>query len=110
MDKKFEADIKGDFKKEVLDRSKTTPVVVDFWASWCMPCNMLKPVLEKVANEYKGKIFLAKVNVQENPELAEEYGVMSIPSVKLFKKGKIVADFSGAIPESRVKEWLDKNL
>jgi putative thioredoxin len=81
-----------------------------FWASWCPPCKLLSPVLSKIAKEYQGKFLLVKVNVDENPELAEKYQIFSIPSVKMFKNGKIVDEFLGAIPESLIRRWLDKNL
>ena len=98
------------FEKQVIQKSEKTPVLVDFWASWCMPCQILGPVLEKIAEEYKGKFILAKANVDENRENAGKYGVMSIPSVKLFKNGKIVNEFVGAMPEDAVKFWLEENL
>jgi len=98
------------FEEEVLKMSKKLPVVVDFWAPWCMPCRMLGPVIEKVAEKYDGKIILAKLNVDENPEISEKYGIMSIPSVKLFVDGKIVDEFGGFIPEKQIESWLDKNL
>jgi len=100
----------SDFEKEVIERSKKTPVVVDFWASWCGPCVMLKPVLEKVEKEYKGKIVLAKVSVEENQGLAERFGIMSIPAVKLFKNGEIVDEFVGFRGENQIKEWIDGNI
>src|SRR3989338_6415653 len=95
----------SNFEKEVIERSKKVPVVVDFWASWCGPCNVLGPVLERLAREYKGEFVLAKLNVEDSPGKAEEYKVMSIPSVKLFKNGKIVDEFLGAIPEISIKNW-----
>ena len=98
-----------DFDKQVIQASKKVPVVVDFWASWCGPCRMLGPSMEKLAEEYKGKFILAKLNVEENQEKLQEYRVMSIPSVKMFKNGKVIAEFVGAIPESQVRKWLDSN-
>ncbi len=98
------------FKKEVLEKSKEIPVVVDFWAAWCMPCQILKPVLEKLEKEYGGKFVLAKVNVDNARKTSVEYGIMSIPSVKMFRSGEVVDEFSGALPEAQVREWLDSNL
>jgi len=109
--KKVEIEVKdADFEKEVIEKSKKVPVVVDFWGPWCMPCNMLSPVLEKLAKEYEGKFILAKVNVDEARTATQTYGVMSIPAVKMFKDGKIVDEFVGLLPEQEVKDWLDKNL
>lgn len=99
------------FEQEVIEKSKKIPVVVDFWAVWCMPCLMLSPALEKFADsDYKGKFILAKLNVDENPVTSQRYGIRSIPSVKMFKDGKVVDEFIGAIPESAVMQWLSKNL
>jgi len=100
----------SDFEKEVIQASKEKPVLVDFWAAWCGPCQMLKPVLEKVAEDYKGKMTLVKVNVEQHQENAGKYGVMSIPAVKLFKDGKILDEFVGAQPEEKIREWLDRKL
>lgn len=98
------------FEKEVIEKSKEKPVIVDFWASWCMPCVILKPILEKVVEEFEGKVLLAKVNVNENQELAMKYGVMSIPNVKMFKNGKIVDEFIGTRPENFVRKWIQKHI
>ncbi len=100
----------ADFQEKVLKKSETVPVLVDFWASWCMPCLMLGPTLEKLAKESNGKFVLAKVNVNENENISNEYGISSIPNVKLFKNGMVVDEFVGALPEAAVKQWLDKAL
>ena len=96
------------FEKVVLEGSNNAPVVVDFWAPWCGPCQTLKPLLEKLAEEYAGKFILAKINSDENQELAGQYGVRGIPNVKAFYKGKVIHEFSGAQPESEIRTFLDK--
>src|SRR3989338_932017 len=98
------------FDEKVLKQSKTIPIVVDFWAEWCMPCRMLKPVLEKLEAEYKGKFILAKVNVEEAPTVSDKLSITSIPCVKMFKNGKVINELKGSRSESSVKQWLDKNL
>lgn len=98
------------FEENVIEKSKKVPVVVDFWADWCMPCAMLSPVLGKLAKEYKGEFVLCKVNIDEGRAIAEMLGIMSIPAVIMFKDGKQVDMFLGAMPESEVRKWLDKNL
>lgn len=95
------------FQREVIEASRSTPVVVDFWAPWCGPCRVLKPILEKVAAEYAGRFKLAKVNSDENQELAAAYGVRSIPDVMAFVGGQPVSHFLGAIPESQVRAFID---
>ena len=98
----------ADFEQQVLDESKTRPVVVDFWAPWCGPCKSLKPILEKLAAEYDGAFRLVKINSDDNQELATRYGVRGIPSVKAFVNGEAVDEFSGALPEGEVRTFLDR--
>ncbi len=98
------------FQQEVIEASFQQPVLVDFWAEWCNPCQMLVPVLTRLAEEYQGGFILAKVNTDEQRELAAQAGVRSLPTVKLFVDGQIVNEFMGALPEAEVRKFLEPYL
>ena len=98
------------FDSRVLEVSHRAPVLVDFWADWCAPCRVLKPILEKLAAEYGGRFLLAKVDSDRNPELASRYGVRGIPAVKAFVDGAMANEFTGALPEARVRAFIDALL
>ncbi len=98
----------ADFEDRVIMKSHEKPVMVDFWAPWCGPCHMLSPIIERVVHSLGGKVLLAKLNVDENPVTASRYGVMGIPTVALFIKGKPVDRFVGALPEGAILKWLSK--
>ena len=96
------------FIEEVVEKSKTTPVIVDFWAPWCGPCKQLTPILENLVNKKNGKVILAKVNVDENQGIAGQLNVQSIPTVYGFVDGKPIDAFQGAQPESKIEEMINK--
>lgn len=98
----------ANFKSEVLDSA--TPVLVDFWATWCGPCRMVAPVVEELAKEYAGKVKVGKVDVDENSRTASAYGVMSIPTIMIFRGGKVMEQVVGALSKGQLKSMIDSNM
>ncbi len=98
------------FSATVLEGSRSRPVLVDFWAEWCQPCKLLLPLLSGLADAYQGKFLLAKINTEEQQELAARFGIRSIPTVKLFLNGAPVDEFMGALPEAEIRAFLDKYI
>ena len=98
----------GDFEKDVLQAEK--PALVDFWAEWCGPCKMIAPLLDEAADEYAERLSVVKLNVDENPNIAQKFGIRSIPTLILFKDGAVQAQKLGAMSKSQLTDFLDSNL
>jgi len=98
------------FADVVLEGSREAPVLVDFWAAWCAPCKALMPLLAKLADEYQGKFLLAKVNTDEQQQLAQEHGIRSLPTVRMYKDGKVLDEFLGAQPESAIRALIERHI
>ena len=94
----------ADFEAQVL--KATEPVVVDFWAEWCGPCKMIAPALEEIAGSLNGKVKIVKLNVDESPATAQKYGIMSIPTLMLFKDGQLASRQVGAAPKAKLEQWI----
>jgi putative thioredoxin len=109
-DSPYIVDVTPENFAQIIQASQRVPVLVDFWAEWCQPCKMLMPLLAKLADEYQGRFFLAKLNTEQHQEIAAQFGIRSIPNCKLFINGQMVDEFSGALPESAIREFLDKHL
>ncbi|MDH5369583.1 MAG: thioredoxin [Gammaproteobacteria bacterium] len=100
----------SNFMQEIIEASHNTPVLVDFWATWCEPCKSLMPILEKLADEYAGQFRLAKVEIEQEQNLATQFAVRSVPTVKMVVNAEIVDEFTGALPEAQIREFINKHI
>jgi thioredoxin 1 len=98
----------GDFEQVVL--KATGPVLVDYWAEWCGPCKMIAPILDELSKDYEGKLTVVKINIDENPQTPQRYGVRGIPTLMIFKDGEVDATKVGALPKGQLAEFIDSNL
>ncbi len=106
----FIIDVTRENYQQVMETSFKVPVLIDFWASWCQPCLVLMPILAKLAEEYQGHFILGKINTEEEQEIAAQFGIRSIPTVKLFRDGLPVDEFMGALPEKAIREFLNRHV
>lgn len=109
-DSPFIIDVTSDNYGQLMEASFKVPVLLDFWAGWCQPCLMLMPVLARLAEDYQGKFLLGKLNTEEEQEIAAQFGIRSIPTVKLFRDGQVVDEFMGALPEQEIRRFLDRHV
>ena len=96
------------FQNDVLGSKK--PVVVDFWAEWCGPCRMIAPALEELATELQDRVTVAKLNIDESPQTPQRYGVRGVPTLMIFREGQVAATKVGALPKSKIKEWIETSI
>ena len=96
------------FNQEVIDSEQ--PVLVDFWAEWCGPCKAIAPALDEISNEMSDNITVAKINIDENPNTAQEFNIRSIPALMIFKNGKLEAEMMGQVPKSQLEEWIKESI